>query len=160
MADKFGHIKRNRQDKVRNWTPGSPTVVSAGGVDGFVIQEFDCHISLSGQIRYTKNVKLNIVLFEREFVILAADFYVKKIKNAIFQSDGNKISPEIARRRILRSANWIESNHSYGDCSNFPLYSELNFKINFGHVFMGYPFLRSSIGLPTTFSQKIKINIE
>jgi hypothetical protein len=84
MADKFGHIKRNREDKVRNWTSGSPTVVSAGGVDGFVIQEFDCHISLSGQVRYTKNVKLNLILFEREFVILAADFYAKKNQNCYF----------------------------------------------------------------------------
>jgi hypothetical protein len=159
MADKFGHIKENRQDKVRNWTPhGSPAVASAGGVDGFVIQEFDCHISLSGRVRYTKKVKLNIVLFEREFLILAADFYVKKIKTAIFQSGENKISPQIAKRRILQSAKWIESNHLYGDCSNFPLYSELNFKINFGHVFMGYPLLRSLIGLPTTFSQQIFLN--
>ena len=145
MPDKFGHERENRRDKVRNWSPhGSPTVVGAGGINGFVIQEFDCHISLSGQVRITKKVKLNIDLFEREFLILAADFYLEKIKAA----DGHKISPEIVKRRILQSKKWIESNHSYGDCSNFPLYSELNFIINFGHVFMGYPVLRASTQLP------------
>ena len=154
MADKFGHIKRNSQDKVRDWTPhGSSAVAGAGGVDGLVIQEFDCHISLSGQVRFTKKVKLNIDLIERKFLVLAADFYVGKIKTA----GAHKISPQIIKRRILQSKNWIESNHSYGDGANFPLYSELNFKINFGHVFMGYSFLQSSTRLPSTFSQQIKI---
>ena len=152
MADKFGHIKRNRQDKVKDCTlHSSPIVTNAGGVDGFVIHKFDFHFSASGQFRVTNKSKLNIDLFEREFLILAAEYFVKEIARTC------KISPQIAKRRILQSKKWIESSHSYGDCSNFPLYSELNFKINFGHVFMGYPVLRSSTQLPSTFSQKIKI---
>ena len=154
MADNLGHERENRRDKVRNWTSqGSPIVTNAGGIDGLVIQEFDCHISLSGQVCITKKVKLNLDLFEREFLLLAADYYLKQYKSV----SGQKMSQQIVKRRILQSKKWIESNHSYGDGSNFPLYSELNFKINFGHVFMGYPSLRFAQKLPSTFSQQIKI---
>jgi hypothetical protein len=111
MADKFGHIRRNRQDKV--WSCGAHgttgSAVNPDGTPGPLIFEynFNCLLSDDPNIRkYFCERKLNVNYFKREFIVEAANLFEEIAHDSIFLLKEKKISPKdniqnFAKRNLL-----------------------------------------------------------
>ena len=98
MADKFGHIRRNRQDKCWSWnvrgTTGSSVYPDGAPTPIETKYNFNCLLSDNPNIqKYFYQRKLNVGFLKREFIAEAANLFEEIAHDSTFLLEQKQFSP-------------------------------------------------------------------